>query len=257
VHALLAAAAADQEGPKTLVANKPKPQGDRDRRAKVEAMRKAEQARERRKSMIFVFIAVLVGVGLIAAVAIPSYLKSQDDPKNKALSSFGVAASAASCGDVQTKDAGDSVGKHVADGTVEKYDTVPPSYGPHWAQPAYPAREFYTTRDRPEMEQLVHNLEHGYTIVWYDKTIKGAQLDELKDIATRARTEDAVGPTGKFIVSAWDNAYGTFPSGKHVGISHWSAKAGNIQLCGKVSGAAVQSFIDDFPASDSPEPAAA
>ena len=73
------------------------------------------------------------------------------------------------------------------------------------------------------MEQLVHNLEHGYTIVWYDDTIKGDQLDELKDIAASARTEDAVGPTGKFIVSAWDDAYGDFPSGKHIGISHWGA----------------------------------
>jgi hypothetical protein len=239
------------------VANKPKPQGDRDRRAKVEAMRKAEQARERRKSMIFVVIAVLVGVGLIAAVAVPSYVKSRNDPKNKALSSFGVSASAAGCSDVQTKDAGDSVGKHVPDGTVEKYATVPPSYGPHWNAPAYPAREFYTARDRPEMEQLVHNLEHGYTIVWYDSTIKGAQLDALKDIATRARTEDAVGPTGKFIVSAWDNAYGKLPSGKHLGLSHWGAQDSHVQLCGKVSGAAVQKFIDDFPASDSPEPTSA
>ena len=126
------------------MANKPKQQGDRDRRAKVEAMRKAEQARERRKSMIFVVIAVLVGVGLIAAVAIPSYLKSRNDPANKALSSFGVSAAAASCSDVQTSDTGstESVGKHVPDGTVEKYATVPPSYAPHWGQPAYPAREF-------------------------------------------------------------------------------------------------------------------
>ena len=241
------------------MANKPKTQGDRDRRAKVEAMRKAEQARERRKSMIFVVIAVLVGVGLIAAVAIPSYLKSRNDPANKSLSSFGVSAAAASCSDVQTTKGtnNDADRKHVADGTKEQYKTTPPSYGPHWGAPAYPAREFYTARDRPQMEQLVHNLEHGYTIVWYDSTIKGAQLDALKDIATRARTEDAVGPTGKFIVSAWDNAYGKFPSGKHLGISHWGADAGHVQLCGKVSGAAVQTFIDDYPASDSPEPTAA
>ena len=49
------------------MANKPK-QVDRDRRAKIEEMRKAEQARERRKSMLFVIIAIVVGVGLIAAV---------------------------------------------------------------------------------------------------------------------------------------------------------------------------------------------
>ena len=26
------------------------------------------------------------------------------------------------------------------------------------------------------MEVLVHNLEHGYTVVWYDSTVTGAQL---------------------------------------------------------------------------------
>jgi hypothetical protein len=240
------------------VANKPK-QVDRDRRAKIEEMRKAEQARERRKSMLFVIIAVVVGVGLIAAVAIPSYLKSRNDPVNKALSSFGVSAADASCADVKTTKGTniEANRQHVADGTTEKYKTTPPSYGPHWSQPAFPAREFYTARDRPEMEQLVHNLEHGYTILWYDDTIKGDQLDDLKGIAQRARTEDAVGSTGKFIVSAWDDAYGDLPSGKHIGISHWGAQDSHIQLCGKVSGAVVEDFINKFPASDSPEPAAA
>jgi hypothetical protein len=239
------------------VANKPK-QVDRDRRAKIEEMRKAEQARERRKSMLFVIIAIVVGVGLIAAVAIPSYLKSRNDPVNKALSSFGVSAAAASCSEVKTTKGTNTEAnrQHVADGTTEQYKTTPPSYGPHWGAPAFPAREFYTARDRPEMEQLVHNLEHGYTILWYDDTIKGDQLDDLKGIAQRARTEDAVGPTGKFIVSAWDDAYGDFPSGKHIGISHWGAQDSHVQLCGKVSGAVVQDFIDQFPASDSPEPAA-
>ena len=40
-------------------------------------------------------------------------------------------------------------------------------------------------------------------------------------------------------------------------MSHWGAEASHIQLCGKVSGDAVQSFIEDHPASDSPEPNAA
>jgi hypothetical protein len=240
-----------------LVANKPKQQ-DRDRRAKIEAMRKAEQAKERRKSMIFVVIAIVVGLGLVGAVAVPTYLDSRNDPATKALSSFGATAAAASCSPVQntpgTNNEADRT--HVADGTVEKYKTVPPSYGPHWSQPVFPARDFYTVRDRPEMEQLVHNLEHGYTIVWYDDTIKGAQLADVKDIAVAARSDEATG-SGKFIVSAWDDAYGAFPSGKHLGISHWGAAASHVQLCGTVSGAAVKKFIEKYPAADSPEPNAA
>ena len=179
-------------------------QSERDRREKIEAMRRAEQARQRRRSWIFLSIAIVVGLGLIAAVVVPSYLSSRNDPAKKALSSFGVSAADASCSPVHTTPGTNTqaLRTHVQDGTVEKYATVPPSFGPHWSQPIYPARQFYTARDRPEMEQLVHNLEHGYTILWYDDTIKGDQLDDLKGIAQRARTEDAVGSTGKFIVSA-------------------------------------------------------
>jgi hypothetical protein len=237
------------------VANKTKQQ-DRDRRAKIEAMRKADQAKERRKSMIFIGIAVVVGLGLIAAAAVPAYLDNRNDPANKALSSFGVSAADAGCGK-PTDDTATGGADHKPDGTVVEYAEVPPSSGAHWAAPAFPAREFYTARDRPEMEQLVHNLEHGYTVLWYDDTIKGAQLAALKDIATSARAKDPVGPNGKFIVSAWDDAYGDFPSGKHVALSHWGADAGHRQLCGKVSGAVVDDFIERYPASDAPEPTAA
>lgn len=231
-------------------------QSERDRRAKIEEMRKAEAARQRRRSMGFVVVAVVVGIGLVLAVVIPSYLSKKNDPANKALSSFGVDLAAASCSSVQTtKDTNtDDLRKHVNDGTIEKYATVPPSFGPHWASPIYPSNEFYSVRDRPQMERLVHNLEHGYTVVWYDSTIKGKQLATLKDLATSARHSDMAGPGTKLIVSAWDDAYGKFPAGKHIGMSHWGAKDSHTQVCGKVSGAAVQSFMKKFPSTDAPEP---
>jgi hypothetical protein len=237
------------------VANKTK-QVERDRRAKIEAMRKAEKARERRKSMLFIVVAAVVGLGLIAAAAVPAYLDNRNDPANKALSSFGVAAAAADCSPVQN-DATTGGADHRPDGTTIEYDQVPPSSGPHWSAPAFPAREFYTTADRPAMEQLVHNLEHGYTILWYDNTLKGQQLETLKDIAASARAQDPTGPGGKFIVTRWDEAYGEFPQGKHVALSHWGAKQGHRQLCGQVSGEVVNDFIEKFPASDAPEPNAA
>jgi hypothetical protein len=243
------------------VANKAKSSSkgnDRDRRARAEAVRRERLARERRKCMIIVVVAVIVGAGLVIAAALPAYLHKRNDPANKSLSSFGVSASAASCNAVQTTKGTntDALRKHVADGTVEHYKTVPPSYGPHWSQPVSNPRAFYTVKDRPEMEQLVHNLEHGYTIVWYDSTIKGDQLSALKDLSASARTRDETAPA-KFFVSAWDNAYGKFPAGKHIGISHWGAAASHIQLCGKVSGEAVTNFIKKYPAADSPEPTAA
>jgi hypothetical protein len=237
------------------VANKAKSH-DRDRRAKVEALRREQQARERRKSLLFIVVAVVVGLGIVAAAALPAYLKSRNDPAKKPLTSFGVAAAAAGCSDVVTKDGTntEALRTHVQDGTVEKYATVPPSYGPHWGSPIFPARTFYTARDKPQMEQLVHNLEHGYTILWYDKTITGKALTTLKDMAVSASKSDMAGPGNKFIASAWDTDYGTFPTGKHIGMSHWGAEASHIQLCGKVSGAAVKDFMTQFPHGDAPEP---
>jgi hypothetical protein len=240
------------------VASKTK-QVERDRRAKIEAMRKAEQARQRRRSIAFLVVAVVLGVGLVAAVAVPSYLDRRNDPANRSAADFGVSAAAADCSSVQTtpKTNTSELRTHVQDGTVEKYKTVPPSYGPHWASPIFPSREFYTARDRPPMERLVHNLEHGYTVLWYDASVQGKQLEQLKDLATSARNSDQAGPGHKFIVSSWDDAYGKFPAGKHIGISHWGAQSSHTQLCGKVSGAAVQSFMTKFPSTDAPEPNAA
>ncbi len=231
-----------------------KKQQERDRRAKIESMRQAERSRERRKSLLFIVIAAVVGVGLVTAAAVPAYLNSRNDPAKKDLSSFGVSASAASC-DKATTDKTSGNNDHKDQGTTITYAETPPSSGPHWAQPAFPASEFYSTRDTPPLEQLVHNLEHGYTILWYDKTIKGGDLDTLKDISTSARSNSAT--RGKFIVAAWDDSRGTFPSGKHIALSHWGADQGHRELCGDISGAVVNDFISAYPATDAPEPNAA
>ena len=238
------------------MANKPKPKSkaqDRDRRAKVEAMRREQQARERRKSLMFIVIAVVVGIGIIAAAAVPAYLDSRDDPANKDLATFGPPAADASCDDVVSEPTSGS-NDHRNEGTKLEYEQVPPSSGPHWPQPAFPARNFYTADDRPATEQLVHNLEHGYTILWYDDTVEGEQLDMIRDLAESAAAREDAGPTGKFIAVAWDDSYGQFPEGKHVALSHWGANEGHRQLCGRASGEVVQDFMAQFPYSDSPEP---
>jgi Protein of unknown function (DUF3105) len=254
---IAALSSAERERP---VANKAKSSKgtERDRRARVEALRQEQLAKERRKSTIIVVIAVIVGLGIVLAAALPAYLSKRNDPAKKSLSSFGVTAAAASCSSVATTKGTntDALRTHVADGTVEKYKTVPPSYGPHWATPVINSRSFYSVKDRPQMEDLVHNLEHGYTIVWYDDTIKGAQLTALKNLSSSARARNETAPS-KFIVSAWDDAYGNFPAGKHLGISHWGAATSHTQLCGKVSGQVVSNFIKKYPATDSPEPSAA
>jgi hypothetical protein len=59
------------------------------------------------------------------------------------------------------------------------YDTFPPTSGPHSATPA--GYGFYETA--PPFENLVHSLEHGDIVIYYQPTLPEAQLDELRELA--------------------------------------------------------------------------
>ena len=236
---------------------------DRDRRARIAEMQRQAKAAERRRTLLIIGTAVAV-VAIIAGSVAFAILRDPNRPPSGDLSSLGVAASAASC-DPVTNDKASGSSVHVGPGTEKpnltkvKYSTVPPTSGEHFASPQYPSRTFYTAKDRPAMETLVHNLEHGYTVVWYDATATDKQQATLKSVAEKARASDATAQ--KFIVSAWDPSYGAFPAGKHFALSHWAAdpqntskQTGHRQLCGDISGDAVQKFIEQFPYTMAPEP---
>jgi hypothetical protein len=226
---------------------------DKDRKARVEEMRRAQAAAERRRTMLVVGAAVVV-VLVLAGVVVKVV---RDAQAGKDVGTVGVALATASC-DAVTNDKPDGTQVHVGPQTNQpnvtrvNYKTVPPAFGEHFLTPAYPALPFYSEQDRPRMETLVHNLEHGYTVVWYTKATPKAQVDQLKQISDRARNMPET--SGKFIVSAWDDSYGAFPTGKTIGVSHWGANTAHRQLCGAVSGEAIKKFVSAYPYSDSPEP---
>lgn len=59
----------------------------------------------------------------------------------------------------------------------ELYNSDPPTSGPHYEQPAEAG--FYEAA--PVDEQLVHNLEHGYVIIWYNcSSLSPTQCTKLK-----------------------------------------------------------------------------
>ncbi len=229
-----------------------------DRQARVEQMRAAQKAKERRLTVIVAVAAVTVVAVLVGLVVVVVGSYRAANPDDLAL--VGVDAAAASCDEVAS-DPATGVNEHVGPGTESpdvttiEYDTVPPTHGQHFAQPQYPAEPFYTADTRPAMESLVHNLEHGYTIVWYADDLPTEQKDQLERIAGLARDMDQT--AGKFIVSAWDPAYGDLPEGSSVALSHWGVESGKRQLCGAVSGAVIEQFVTDNPYRDSPEPDAA
>jgi len=243
-----------------------------DRRAVVEQMRRQQQRKERRQGLLVVGAAVLVGV-IIIGVAAWQVLKANEE-SGRAISDIGLAADAASCQDLVThKPEGEEQsgvdGNHVEVGTPIDYRFTPPAFGQHWPNYLTGAelRSFYTVDDRPEVERLVHGLEHGYTILWYDESL--ADDDEaMADIEAIAKKFPDPGTVEEhFIAAPWTADDGDpMPDGARVALTHWSVggeggdatkdQVGVWQFCEGVSGEVVEQFRSDYPALDAPEPGA-
>src|SRR5687767_6328570 len=89
------------------------------------------------------------------------------------------AAAGESCApvvDVPAAGASDHRGGEIA------YDRVPPSSGPHAPTWVTVRKRLYTVEDAVPVEQWVHNLEHGWVVVWYDA---GAETSELEQTLNR------------------------------------------------------------------------
>jgi hypothetical protein len=240
---------------------------DRDRRAVVEQLRREQQRSERRRTIVVISACVVVAVIIVAAAAIP--LLRQNAQKAKPLADLGASTSSAGCQPVVKKKATGNQ-EHKPEGTVINYADAPPAFGPHYPTPAPFSRKFYTAKDRPKIEYVVHNLEHGYTLLWYDDTI-ARNKDQVAVVKAIAAKFEGTKQTDKFIALPWTAKDGkAFPSGTHVALTHWSAggaaasAAGEVakqqgvwQYCAQPSGEAVKTFTKDYPYSDSPEPSAA
>ena len=79
------------------------------------------------------------------------------------------------------------------------YSSLPGTSGPHWDTPANWG--VYTTPQ--EESQLIHNLEHGGIVIWYDP--EALDADEVATLAQYVETQTASGISGrfKFILSPW------------------------------------------------------
>ncbi len=232
---------------------------DAGRRAVVEQMRREQKSKERRKTLLMIGAAFLVGA-IIIGTAVWQLLREQAaDDQDLAL--IGVPAADAGCQEPETKPAAGG-SDHQPTGEPITYEDTPPAFGPHWGNFLQPTelRKFYTADDRPEVERLVHSLEHGWTILWYDQTIADddAAVDELRSITRKfPNIED---PDQKIIVAPWTAEDGgdPFPGDTHLAFTHWSLGSGGEQegvwqYCDEVSGAAVADFMTEYPSSDSPE----
>ncbi len=75
---------------------------------------------------------------------------------------------------------------------------------PALARPPPPfSRKFYTADDRPQLEYVVHNLEHGYTLLWYDDTVAKNERPGRDRSRRSQRSSRAPKLTDKFIALPW------------------------------------------------------
>ena len=243
-----------------------------DRQAVIDQIRKKQKGDDRRRGLAIVGVCTLIAVLIVGAAAFKPIKDWWDVRQFKDKDLAAIGAPASDCQKITTKKA-EGNQQHVPTGTPVDYTEAPPAFGKHWNEPGVaPApmdRKLYAADDRPALESLVHNLEHGYTILWYDDTIAGdgGAMDELNAIADKL--SGTTNMRDKFIAAPWtskDEGGKSFPSGEHVALTHLSAggaggsdpkdQVGVWQYCSDVSGAALDSFMLKYPYTDSPEPTA-
>ncbi len=243
---------------------------NRDRRELVEQMRKQAKADERRRTLSVIAVCVVIALLIVGAAGWKIYQDNKEADRLAAqeLSEIGGTAEAAGCTAVQEADA-TGAGQHTTDPV--SYETVPPAFGSHNPS-ADTSGEYLFTDDRPPVEVLVHNLEHGWTIAWYDESVAD-DADQMRQLqATADKFEAEGGPEFNMIIAPWTTEDGDpIPEGKHIAFTHWSVHQptydpalytqaegeipsfGESQYCSTFSGAALDAFMQQFPYDDAPE----
>jgi hypothetical protein len=237
-----------------------------ERQKVIDDIRRKQKSAEKRQGMMILAVCIVVAliiVGLAAFNPLRTWLEERkyDDD---ALADIGSSPSV--CQDVTTKDATGS-GDHRPTGEQIEYDDAPPAFGAHWNEggvaPVSIEERFYNKDSRPELEALVHNLEHGFTILWYDETAAddAGTMGEIRSIAKKLSTSDTNNRLS-FIAAPWTKEDGkAFPDGEHIAFTHWSVdkddpekSTGIWQYCSAPSGEALEQFMKDYPYYDAPEP---
>ncbi|HVF03297.1 MAG TPA: DUF3105 domain-containing protein [Frankiaceae bacterium] len=213
---------------------------ENNRRKLIEEQRKKARAKERRGTVLTIVISSVIGIGLIGSAV---YFGQKNKGPNLALHEVGVSKEAAACDPVKEevipKEATDDAVKHVD--SLVSYDPAPPSSGAHNPSPLpVGSKKFFSRDEDPPPERAVHNLEHGYVVVWYDGRATAEQVELLERAGRGAR--------GKILIMPWTR--GNFPGDKSVVLTSWSIK----QACSDVSGAVIKEFYDNHGAQKSKAP---
>lgn len=214
-----------------------------DRRRKIDEIKRKQRSSARRGNIIAIAAALAVG-GLLIGLAVFEASK-KDRAQSRALDSIGGTPDAAGCTEVREEDPKSGNASHVQ-GTLTYPN--PPSNGPHnptWVTNV-PRDRFWARGEGDQPEKIVHSLEHGYVVVWYDPDLPADQIELLKQVGAAENSR-------KFLIAPWER--GKFEGDHDVALTAWA----RMRLCRQVSGEAIEDFIHDYqgngPKSVAPEPA--
>ena len=161
----------------------------------AEERKKEEAKREQRKKNLVTLLIAFVVIGLVAALVISD--------RREASGPVGAAADEANCGPKEELEAPGN--DHVDEGTPVQYETNPPAAGPHAASPG--STGFFDTPQEPE--HLVHNMEHGQIVLWYDPAAPQQVKDDLEAIVEKQLAATVATPYEgledyNFYMTAWN-----------------------------------------------------
>ncbi|MDQ3941341.1 MAG: DUF3105 domain-containing protein [Actinomycetota bacterium] len=168
----------------------------------AEERRRSEQRREAlRRNFVTIAIAIVVAVLVVFLII--------DAREEQGLGGgpVGVSAAEANCTEPETFE---SQGRtHIEVGAPhEPYNSDPPTSGPHFEIPADTG--FYPDALPPE--QLIHNMEHGQIIIWYDPDLPETDIDQIEALVDKESGSTVASPyTGVedpfgLVVTAWRNS---------------------------------------------------
>ncbi|MDQ3982167.1 MAG: DUF3105 domain-containing protein [Actinomycetota bacterium] len=184
------------------------------RRAAEEERRRAQQMAARKRNLVTLAIALLIG-----AVVVVLVMQSRDGDD---VIAEGVGPGKAGCTEIEEHE--DEGQDHVE--VEPEYGTNPPTSGAHLQTPA--SAGFY---DEPvRAGALVHNMEHGQIVFWYDP---GAPPDTI------AAIEDVVDQEPQATIAVpWEDLEGS----SDFAMTAWGAS----QHCRQVSQAVVDAFREKY-----------
>jgi hypothetical protein len=86
-------------------------------------------------------------------------------------------------------------------GGADPYSSLPATSGPHWPPNAIANWGVYST-PQPET-QVIHNLEHGGIVIWYDpEQLDASGIDTLTQYVN-SQVSSGISGHFKFILSPW------------------------------------------------------